>query len=142
MNEIEHVKEHFRVNLEETNKLVDEINIENQSLKVKVKGLEEDLVESKAKLEKVSSLKPVIEPKSESTLIKPTDFKVYVPPFKRNHNEEKDHFTRKDKGKRTVNEFHVKKPMSRSCPKHQGKSEFVPTCHHYGVVGHIRPNCL
>ena len=139
MNEIEHVKEDFGVNLEETNKLVDEINIENQS---KVKGLEEDLVESKAKLERVSSLKPVIEPKYESTLIKPTDFKVYVPPFKRNHNEEKDHFTRKDKGKRNVNEFHVKKPMSRSCPKHQGKSKFVPTCHHYGVIGHIRPNCL
>ena len=41
------------VNLEQTSKLVDEIKIENQSLKVKVKGLEEDLVESKAKLAKV-----------------------------------------------------------------------------------------
>ena len=53
LNEIEHVKDNFRVNLEETNKLVDEVNIENQSLNVKVKGLKEDLVESKAKQEKV-----------------------------------------------------------------------------------------
>ena len=53
LNEIEHVKDNFGVNLEETNKLVDEVNIENQSLNVKVKGLKEDLVESKAKQEKV-----------------------------------------------------------------------------------------
>ena len=32
--------------------------------------------------------------------------------------------------------------MTRSYPKHQGKSKFVPTCNHCGVVGHIRPNCL
>ena len=45
LNEIEHVKEDLEVNFEETNKLVDEIKIENKFLKVKVKGLEEDLVE-------------------------------------------------------------------------------------------------
>ena len=32
LNEIEHVKDNFRVNLEETNKLVDEVNIENNPL--------------------------------------------------------------------------------------------------------------
>ena len=106
----------------------------------KLNEIEEDLVESKAKLENVSSLKFVIEPKSKSTPIKPKDVKVYVPPFKRNHNEENANFSWKDKGKRNVNEFHVKKPMSRSCSKHQGKYEIVPPCHHCGVVGHIRPN--
>ena len=62
--------------------------------------------------------KPVVEPKSKSTLIKPTDVKVYVPHFKRNRNEEKAYFSRKGKGKRIVKEFHVKKPMSISCPKY------------------------
>ena len=90
----------------------------------------------------MSSLKLVVEPKSEFSNIKCKDVKVYVPPLKRNHNEENATFARKNKGKRTVNEFHVKKPMTRSCPKHQGKSKFVPTCNHCGVVGHIRPNCL
>ena len=118
---IEHAKEDLWVNLIETNKLIDEVKIENQSLKVKVEGLEDDLVKFKAKLENVSNLKSVVEPKYKSTLIKPKDVKVYVPPFKRNHNEEKDNFSRKDKSKRTVNEC---------------------TCHHCGLVGHIRPNCL
>jgi len=108
LNESEHVKEDLGVNLEDTNKFVDEIKIENQSLKVKVKGLEEDLVESKAKLENVSNPKHVVEPEYESTPIKLKDVKVYVPPFKRNHNEEKANFSRKYKGKRAVNEFNVK----------------------------------
>ena len=105
---IEHAKEDLWVNLIETNKLIDEVKIENQSLKVKVDGLEDDLVKFKAKLENVSNLKSVVEPKYKSTLIKPKDVKVYVPPFKRNHNEENDNFSRKDKSKRTVNQFHDK----------------------------------
>ena len=44
--------------------------------------IEEDLVESKAKLERVSSLKPVVEPESKYALIKPKDDNVYVPFFK------------------------------------------------------------
>ena len=98
------------------------------SFNVKLKGLEEDLVESKVTLEKVSILKLIVEPKSESALIKPTNVKVYVPAFKRNHVEEKAYFSRKDKDNRTVKESLVKEPMSRSCPKHQGKFEFIPTC--------------
>ena len=94
MNKIEHVKEDVEVNLEEINKLVDKVKIEKQSLKVKVKGLEEDLVESKAKLENVSCLKPVVEIKSEFAPIMPNDVKVYVPPFKRNHNEDNANFSK------------------------------------------------
>ena len=49
LNEIEHVREDLTVNLIKTKKLVNELKIENQSLKIKAKGLEDDLVESKAK---------------------------------------------------------------------------------------------
>ena len=31
--------------------------------------------------------------------------------------------------------------MSKTPPRLNKESEFVPTCHHYHIVGHIRPNC-
>ena len=33
------------------------------------------------------------------------------------------------------------KPPFRSQPKALDESKFVPTCHHCGVIGHIRPQC-
>ena len=33
------------------------------------------------------------------------------------------------------------KPLFRSQPKVLNGSKFVPTCHHCGVIGHIRPQC-
>ena len=33
------------------------------------------------------------------------------------------------------------KPSFRSQPKALDGSKFVPTCHHCGVIGHIRPQC-
>ena len=33
------------------------------------------------------------------------------------------------------------KPQFRSQPKVLNGSKFVPTCHHCGVIGHIRPHC-
>ena len=35
----------------------------------------------------------------------------------------------------------VSKPMSKTPPRKNKNSEFVPTCHHCHIVGHIRPNC-
>ena len=31
--------------------------------------------------------------------------------------------------------------MSKTPPRLNEKSKFVPTCHHCNIVGHIRPNC-
>ena len=33
------------------------------------------------------------------------------------------------------------KPLFRSHPRELSGSKFVPTCHHCGVIGHIRPQC-
>ena len=33
------------------------------------------------------------------------------------------------------------KPSFRSHPRNLSESKFVPTCHHCGVIGHIRPQC-
>ena len=52
---------------------------------------------------------------------------MYIPPHKRNQTVE-----RKDL---------KSKPPFRSQPKVLDGSKFVPTCHHCGVIGHIRPQC-
>ena len=52
---------------------------------------------------------------------------MYVPPHKRNQKVERKAFK--------------SKPPFRSQPKALDRSKFVPTCHHCGVIGHIRPQC-
>ena len=52
---------------------------------------------------------------------------VYIPPHKRNQKVER----------KAVKS----KPPFRSQPKVLNGSKFVPTCHHCGVIGHIRPQC-
>ena len=51
----------------------------------KMKSLEQELVESKAKIENLTSTKPAIDNKSVSVSLKPKIEKVYIPPFKRNN---------------------------------------------------------
>lgn len=80
--------------------------------------IKEDLVESKATLDRVSSLRHVVEPESKYALIKPKDDSVSVTFFKRNHNKDMANFSRIYKSKITLNESHVKKIRSRTYPKH------------------------
>ena len=100
----------------------------------KIKSLEEQLVEFKTEVEKLTSAKLVVEPNS-----KEKDF--YIPPFKRNNEELKANIARIDKGKNSDVNAEVSKPMSKTPPRKNKNSEFVPTCHHCHIVGHIRPNC-
>ena len=46
-----------------------------------------------------------------------------------------------DKGKNSDVNAEVSKPMSKTPPRLNKNSEFVPTFHHCHIVGHIRPNC-
>ena len=52
---------------------------------------------------------------------------MYILPHKRNQNVER----------KAV----MSKPLFRSQPKVLNGSKFVPTCHHCGMIGHIRPQC-
>ena len=52
------------------------------------------------------------------------DKSMYIPPHKRNQKVERKAIK--------------SKPLFRSQPT---GSKFVPTCHHCGVIGHIRPQC-
>ena len=36
----------------------------------------------------------------------------------------------------------VKAKVANHIPQKQNKVKFIPTCHHCGRVGHIRPNCF
>ena len=74
-----------------------------------MKSLEQELVKSKAKIENLTSTKPVIDNRSVSVSLKPKVEKVYIPPFKRNNNE-KAYFTRLDKGKSSDLDAYVSKP--------------------------------
>ena len=50
---------------------------------------------------------------------------VYIPPHKRNQNVERKAFK--------------PKPLFRTHSRKLSGSKFVPTCHHCGVIGRIRP---
>ena len=64
-----------------------------------------------------------------------------IPPFKRNNEELKANIARIDKGKNSDVNAKISKPMSKTPPRKNKNSEFVLTCHHCHIVGHIRPNC-
>ena len=129
-------KEELVVRLDESNKKNEFLRNQISSQNEKMKSLEQELVESKAKIEILTSTKPAIDNRSVSVSLKPKIEKVYIPPFKRN-NKENACFASLDKGKSSDVDTKVSKPTIRE----YNKSVFVPTCHICGVVGHIRPNC-
>ena len=100
----------------------------------KIKSLEKQLVESKTEVEKLTSVILVVEPNSKEK-------DLYIPPFKRNNEELKANIARIDKSKQSDVKTKVSKLISKTPPRLNKNSEFVPTCHHCHIVGHIRPNC-
>ena len=108
-----------------------------------MKSLEQELVESKAIIEDLTSTKPAVDniSVSVSVSLKPKTEKFYIPHFKRN-NKENAYFARLDKGKSSDVDAEVSKPKSEPTVWEHNKSVFVPTCHICGVVSHIRPNCF
>ena len=133
-------KEDLIMRLDESNKKNEFLRNQIFSQDEKVKSLEQELVESKTKIENLTSTKSTVDNRSVSVSLKPKTEKVYIPPFKRN-NKEKTHFARLDKGKSFDVDDEVSKPMSKPTASVQKKSVSVPTCHLCDVVGHIRPNC-
>ena len=102
-----------------------------------MKSLEQELVESKTKIENLTSTKSVVDNRNVSVSLKPKTKKIYISPFKRN-NKENAYFARLDKGKSSDIDAEVSKPKSKPTVREHNKSVFVPTCHLCGVVGHIR----
>ena len=128
------------VRLDESNKNNEFLRNQISSQDEKMKSLEQELIESKAKIENLTDTKPAANNKSVSVSLKPKIEKVYIPPFKRN-DKEKTYFARLNKGKSSDVDVDVSKPKSKPTVREHNKFIFVPTCHLCGVVGHIRPNC-
>ena len=120
---------------------LDEANTLNENFKNpissqvdKIMSFKEQLVEFKTKVEKLTNFKLVVESNSKEKYL-------YIPPFKRNNEELKANIARIDKSKQSDVNAKVSKPMTKTPPRKNKNYEFVPTCHHCHIVGHIRPNC-
>ena len=108
-----------------SNKLVNELKYENESLKIHAKCL---IAEPIAKNDENICCNHVVIPDFVPILCSTLKDKlVYIPPHKRNQKVER----------KAVKS----KPPFRSQPKTLDGSKFVPTCHHCGVIGYIRPQC-
>ena len=79
-------KEELVVRLVESNKNNEFFRIIS-SQDEKMKSLEQELVEAKAKIDILTSTKPAVDNKSVSVSLNPKTKKVYIPPFKRNNKE-------------------------------------------------------
>ena len=91
-------KEELVVRLDESNKKNEFLRNQISSQDEKMKSLEQELVESNAKIENLTSTKLAVDNKSVFVSLRPKTEKVYIPPFKRN-NKEKAYFAKLDKGK-------------------------------------------
>ena len=108
-----------------SNKLVDELKCENESLKMHAKCL---IAEPIDKRDDNICCNHVVVPDFVPIVCSTSNDKsVYIPPYKRNQKLER----------KAVKS----KPLFRSQPKTLDGSKFVPTCHYCGVIGHIRPQC-
>ena len=91
-------KEELVDRLDESNKKNEFLRNQISSQDEKMKSLEQELVESKVKIENSTCTKPTVDNRSVYVSLKPKTDKIYIPPFKRN-NKEKDYCARLDKGK-------------------------------------------
>ena len=111
-------KDDLIAKLDEANNLNENFKNQISSHVDKTKSLEEQLVEFKTKVEKLTSIK-LVEPNSKENFF-------YIPPFKRNNEELKANIVRKDKGKNFDVNAEISKPMSKTPPRLNKNSEFVP----------------
>ena len=76
-------KDELVVRLDESNKTNDFLRNQISSQDEKMKSLEQELVEFKAKIEILTSIKPAVDNRSVFVSLKPKTEKVYIPHFKR-----------------------------------------------------------
>ena len=108
-----------------SNKLVDDLKCENESLKIHAKCL---IAEPTAKKEENLCCNHVmLFDFVLSVSCTSKDKSVYIPSHKRNQKVERKALK--------------PKPSFRSHPRDLSGSKFVPTCHHCGVINQIRPQC-
>ena len=111
--------------LDLSNKLVDKLKCENESLKMHVKCLIAKLIAKKD--ESICCNHVVVS--DFVTIVSSTskDKSMYIPTHKRNQKVERKALK--------------PKPLFRFHPRELSGSKFVPTCHYCSVIGRVRPQC-
>ena len=108
-----------------SNKLVDELKCENESLKMHAKCL---IAESISEKDENICCNHVVVPNFVPIVCSTSNDKlVYIHPHKRSQKVERKAIK--------------SKPSFRSQLKVLNGSKFISTCHHCSVIGHIRPHC-
>jgi hypothetical protein len=152
--------------LTDSHAIHDTLMSKNHMLIAKVKSLENDLNESRNHLKKFSSEKlnhmlhnqkhcfdrtglgfdkSVV---SSTNVASPSKLNFVKPMCKEENLAKKKVLyplvSRGEKGKRILTDSYVSRstPRRAHMPRNQPSQRFIPTCHHYGKIGHIRPNCF
>ena len=111
-------KEELIVRLDESNKKNEFFRNQVSSQDEKMKSLEQELAESKAKLENLSNTKLAIDDRFISVSPNPKTDNVYIPSFRRNH-KENAYFAKLDKGKGFDVDVEVSKLVSKPAARVQ-----------------------
>jgi hypothetical protein len=152
--------------LTDSHAIHDTLKSENYSLTAKVKSLENDLKDSRNHLKKFSNEKlnhmlhnqkhsfdriglgfdkSVV---SSTNVVSPSKL-IFVKPVCKEENLAKKKemlplVSKGEKGKGILTDSYVSRstPRRAHMPRNQPSQRFIPTCHHCGKIGHIRPKCF
>jgi hypothetical protein len=161
LKEVNLEKDKLSSTLTESHAILDTLKSENHSLIAKVKSLDNDLNDSRNHLKKFSNEKlnhmlhnqkhsfdriglgfdkSVV---SSTNVVSPSK-SIFVKSVCKEKNLAKKKemlpsVSRGKKGKGILIDSYVSRA---NMPKNQPTQRFIPTCHHCGKIGHIRPNCF
>jgi hypothetical protein len=166
LKEVNLEKDKLSSTLTDSHAILDTLKSENHSLIAKVKSLENDLNDSRNHLKKFSNEKlnhmlhnqkhsfdrtglgfdkSVV---SSTNVVSPSKL-IFVKPICKEENLAKKKemlppVSRGEKGKGILTDSYVSRstPRRAHMPRNQPSQRFIPTCHHCGKIGHIRPKCF
>ena len=166
LSDVELDREELSTKFDEANQTIRALWFENNFLAEKTKKLEAELFQVRTQLERTSSTKldemlSIQKSASDRTSLgyslsfsntASTSTTVFVPPTSNTDIENTDVkislvSENLDKGKsilRAPPKFekkNAKNPKAKKAPSQKPKQKKQHLCHHYGVVGHTRPNC-
>ena len=122
--------------------------MENTPLEEKVKNLEVELSQATTQIERMSSSKldellSTQKPSFDKTGL---EYVVSFSPSSSTASRSKIVFVpqseKGDKGMKSKNDFSNSKSFLRPHSRKSSSSKTTHICHHYGIFGHIRPNCF
>jgi hypothetical protein len=166
LKEVHLEKDKLSSTLIDSHAILDTLKSENHSLIAKVKSLENDLNDSRNHLKKFSNekLNHMLHNQKHSfdrtrlgfdksvvssiNVVSPSKL-IFVKLVCKEENSAKKKemlppVSRGEKGKGILTDSYMSRstPRRDHMPRNQPSQRFIPTCHHCGKIGHIRPKCF